>query len=122
MLRAFSVVSACLAFTACGYTPPPPGAPMTLSSRQVEMVQAGVSDTLRDPSSAQFGPLVASASSDRGVTVCGTVNAKNAFGGYAGRNNFIGILTPAGFELGTMAPRVDDWWVLRQCQEAGAAI
>ena len=49
-----------------------------------EMAKSAVSNQLKDPSSAQFRNLV---EVSPGV-VCGEVNAKNSFGGYAGFKRF----------------------------------
>jgi hypothetical protein len=60
-----------------------------------EFAQRFVKAKLRDPSSAVFGPL--NAHSDRKfkgvqvIAVCGTVNAKNGFGGYTGMKQFVSI-------------------------------
>jgi hypothetical protein len=43
-----------------------------------------VRSRLRDPASAQFSIIRVS-----GSTVCGTVNSKNGFGGYAGAEGFV---------------------------------
>jgi hypothetical protein len=51
-----------------------------------------VKQQLRDPDSAEFGPQywVASATGDSDVDyVCGTVNAKNGFGGYVGEQYYM---------------------------------
>lgn len=47
-----------------------------------------VEDRLRDPDSAKFDVLYTSDKSGI-VVVCGVVNAKNGFGGYAGDEEFI---------------------------------
>lgn len=47
--------------------------------------QKRVAETLRDPESARFSDSALAASG----AVCGTVNAKNAYGGYAGKSRFI---------------------------------
>jgi hypothetical protein len=48
-----------------------------------------VKSMLRDPASARFGTVVV-VSKDGARTVCGSVNAKNGFGGYAGEQAFMG--------------------------------
>lgn len=52
---------------------------------------AFVAQQMKDPDSAKFQDVhvVPSPNSEREVHVCGTVNAKNAFGGYAGGTRFI---------------------------------
>lgn len=43
-----------------------------------------VKDRLRDPESADFGPMTV-----RNGVVCGTVNSRNGFGGMSGEQRFI---------------------------------
>ena len=50
----------------------------------VDQARAAVLSSLRDPNSAEFRNVYANAKN----IVCGTVNAKNAFGGYAGFSAF----------------------------------
>lgn len=65
---------------------PPPG-PST------EDVRHAVRETLKDPDSARFGPIamhkVAVPNKGDLDVGCGTVNAKNSFGGYVGDKRFI---------------------------------
>lgn len=49
--------------------------------------QENVARKLRDPGSADFGPTVVSRRD--GIAVCGTVNARNGFGGMTGAQRFI---------------------------------
>lgn len=80
--------------------PPPSPAPLEilkpvkLTDAQVKIIKKSVSDQLKDPESARFGKIVAgtSASRNASITVCGIVNAKNGFGGYAGKKPFLGLL------------------------------
>lgn len=48
-----------------------------------------VAATLRDPASAQFREVRAHKQKDGTTAVCGEVNGRNAFGGYAGFQNFV---------------------------------
>jgi hypothetical protein len=64
--------------------------PVELSTAQLETVQESVRNDLKDPDSARFGGTVAGTSSQGKVTVCGWVNAKNSYGGYAGKQPFYG--------------------------------
>ena len=57
-------------------------------SKDIEAVKAGVLDQLRDPASAQFSNI---RWLENG-TVCGEVNAKNAYGGYEGKQRFSGMI------------------------------
>jgi len=54
--------------------------------RQLEIIAArnAVTERMKDPESVRFGEVV-----NRSGTVCGYVNAKNSFGGYAGDTAFI---------------------------------
>src|SRR5882672_5427225 len=76
------------------------GKPMKLTPAKYNptIVQMAVKANLRDPDSAQFGDMTAY--DDRKlngaavVVVCGSVNAKNGFGGYSGFKNFLFIEKP----------------------------
>jgi hypothetical protein len=57
------------------------------ANSSIELAKGGVLLTLRDPDSARFQSVVYR-QSPRGPTVCGFVNAKNGFGGYAGLKPF----------------------------------
>lgn len=64
-----------------------------LSSREVQLVEEGVRARLKDPQSAIFGPVMATTSGPPTyLAVCGTVNARNGFGGYGGSELFYGTL------------------------------
>lgn len=63
-----------------------------LSEAQKEIVRVGVRDALKDPMSAQFAELLGGVNTKGVVTVCGHVNAKNSYGGYAGASPFLGVL------------------------------
>lgn len=49
-------------------------------------VESQVKELLRDPQSARFGEITISKD---GLVACGTVNAKNGMGGYAGEQTFM---------------------------------
>lgn len=53
----------------------------------IEQARVEVLMQLRDPESARFGRMWV-ANSDEGQTVCGSVNARNGFGGYSGSTEF----------------------------------
>lgn len=73
----------------------PPVDRYVLSATETEAVKATVLASLKDPYSAVFGlPFLASRDRRSGaVYVCGKVNAKNSFGGYAGDEWFLGALS-----------------------------
>ncbi|KHE04764.1 MULTISPECIES: hypothetical protein [Citrobacter] len=55
-----------------------------------EFIRAGeslVKETLKDPESAKFESFFHSSGENDGY-VCGTVNAKNSYGGYTGKKKF----------------------------------
>lgn len=57
-------------------------------------VEQAVEKKLRDPDSAKFGPMRGQEQKGvNGAIVCGTVNAKNGFGGYAGDQSYVVILS-----------------------------
>jgi hypothetical protein len=62
----------------------------------ISAAKKDVANALRDPESAIFGAVVHS--KKRGEAICGTVNAKNAFGGYTGMQPFV-ITLPGGSAL-----------------------
>lgn len=71
----------------------------TLTAEQTAAIEAGVRDRLKDPDSARFKGLRAAAKPPKGpkatvstYSVCGYVNARNSFGGYAGSAPFSGLL------------------------------
>ncbi|MCM2441059.1 hypothetical protein HGO34_15165 [Agrobacterium vitis] len=64
-----------------------------LSDSEEALVEQTVRDGFKDPESARFDEVAATQSQDGGVVVCGLVNARNSFGGYAGRSPFMGMLT-----------------------------
>ena len=90
-----------------GPTPPSTvkGLLITLTDEQIEYVQQGVRNVLKDPDSAIFGQIIAGAldASHTSLMVCGWVNAKNSFGGYVGRTPFAGtvegVFTETAFTL-----------------------
>lgn len=55
----------------------------------VRQAEAAVSATLKDPDSAKFSDVEAHPHPDGKITVCGVVNARNGFGGYAGPSHFV---------------------------------
>ncbi|MDF2621428.1 MAG: hypothetical protein K0S00_4087 [Xanthobacteraceae bacterium] len=67
--------------------------PYGLSAAEIAAVESGVREDLKDPDSAKFSGFVATKEPSSGmVTVCGYVNARNSFGGYAGKKLFYGLL------------------------------
>lgn len=58
-------------------------------SGEVGAAKEQVAHHMRDPSSAQFREVRALKQKDGSVAVCGEVNGKNAYGGYAGFQKFV---------------------------------
>lgn len=69
--------------------------PYSMTKEDVQAVEAGIKVRLKDPTSPLFGPMKA-ANQGASVTVCGTVNSKNSFGGYTGYQPYAGVLYSAG--------------------------
>lgn len=59
------------------------------SQKEIAMVMAGVRNKLRDPESARFEGVYALNGSNGVRHYCGYVNAKNGFGGYTGKSQFL---------------------------------
>jgi hypothetical protein len=64
-----------------------------LKAQQKVEVQRRVSRLMKDPSSAQFEEIRAF-QRDGIVTVCGSVNARNGYGGYVGFGPFVADMDP----------------------------
>jgi hypothetical protein len=64
--------------------------PRPLTAAEKKIVQTGLSSSLKDPDSIQihWTPYRASEAADDAVDYCGTLNAKNSFGGYIGFKPF----------------------------------
>lgn len=85
-----------LILTSCQSTmgPKPPTKPFVLTQKHAEIIQQGVRNALKDPDSAKFGRIAGAEAADKPgiVYVCGTVNAKNSFGGFTGDKPYVGVL------------------------------
>jgi hypothetical protein len=55
-------------------------------------VRKGIEGILKDPDSAKYGVIGATRLDEFVVNVCGTVNARNGYGGYTGYMRYIGLL------------------------------
>lgn len=74
--------------TGCGDSGP---SDSTLDSRARVQAQNSVKSLLRDGDSAEFRNLRVMKSESGGRYVCGEVNSRNAFGGYAGYQQFVSV-------------------------------
>jgi hypothetical protein len=103
MIRYFLVVALSFSLAGCQSSPPseaPKVSPaasksaakdsvVSLSPGLKNAIKARVSASLKDPYSAQFGPITASQNAEgTQYRICGFVNAKNSFGGYVGMKPF----------------------------------
>jgi hypothetical protein len=93
-------------------------------SLERKAIQDKIGETLKDPYSAQytFERWGIPQASFRGATrtVCGTVNAKNSFGGYVGRRAFMVTTARAGdnfdlFDLAVASSDAEDTIVSSRC-------
>lgn len=116
------IVALALALGACATVE---ATPVALTPAHEQAVKAGIASRLKDPESAKFGPtMVAARSKETGtVRVCGTVNARNSYGGYGGETRFVADLvelngTPV-FKDGTVGKPGDPFAVNVLCQVAG---
>jgi hypothetical protein len=80
-----SLVSGCVGLAATG-------TPTILTSPQERQVKALIAKELRDPESARFGSHNAAWQKEH-LVVCGWVNSKNGFGGYAGDTKYVARFT-----------------------------
>lgn len=79
------ILLAALAASACSGTP---ADPEQAENDDLKIkAELAIEAKLKDPQSAQFESFVSRLSGE--PVVCGTVNAKNGFGGYAGKQPFI---------------------------------
>lgn len=92
MVRALAFALTALALSACDKLPVGP----------IADAKATAAASLRDPGSAQFRN-VKSVTNGRGTAVCGEINGKNAFGGYAGFQDFVVVDGQAWVQTGADA-------------------
>ena len=96
----------CLLLAGCGsihQEPPTPTAslkPYKLSAAEDAVYQPWIKRGLRDPQSARFSEVVAGRDERGQVLICGNVNAKNGYGGYAGREPFFAYIHTNGPNMG----------------------
>lgn len=83
-----------IALTGCaGVDHVGPKVPLPAAARQT--VARAVANTMKDPNSAEFRDWHAF-QSQKGLLVCGEVNAKNGYGGYVGFTHFVAHASPGG--------------------------
>lgn len=108
-----------------GQQGPTPGTPHNLTAAELRVVQRDLRAALIDPESARFGDTFASRSAEGVVTVCGYVNSRNRFGGYAGMSPFAGVLIANGTRfavVGVAGGDTERQATLTTCRRAGVPI
>ncbi len=84
-----------------------PVEPVSLTPQQLQTVDSTIRGIMKDPDSAKFKNIVSSRR-DGTVYVCGSVNAKNSFGGYVGFSPFrVDIEEATGFAKIMSSPNVN---------------
>lgn len=97
--------------------------PVDLLPGQQAIVQKVITKALIDPRSAKFSTLSAVQHDNGDFQVCGTVNAKNSFGGYVGATPFVGRLVGNELILTKIAPTPSEAMnMMRLCETYGATI
>jgi hypothetical protein len=78
---------------------------------------------LKDPGSAIFtGPTFAAQRPDGEVTACGTVNAKNSYGGYVGASPYIATVRGGVVVDSKSSPGEGGQILVQMCRERGVVI
>lgn len=76
--------------------PPVASGQYVLSDMEKNAIMNGVRVRLKDPASAILGGVVAKREANGFVYVCGSINAKNSYGGYTGDQPYSGMLAGEG--------------------------
>lgn len=95
-------------------------APRDATKAEIGYVQKGMVERLKDPESARYTNVQIVTGDDGVLTVCGSVNSKNSYGGYAGASRFMGILSPenkSAFIVGIDTP--DKPFIQLMCSQKG---
>jgi hypothetical protein len=111
---------------------PPPGtaieagAKVTLDAREQEAVVAAVTKWMKDPGSAQFGPMGGARNSRGLVTVCGEVRGRNGTGNYVAMAPYVGVLmgtrtSPTFVVVGIASSDRERAEVTSLCRDSGVA-
>lgn len=126
-----AIVSGVLAFCLCGCanvpvneTPKaPPATPITLTSQQVKDIEIGVRASLKDPDSAKFsGPVLGAKRANGDIEACGTVNAKNSYGGYVGASPYVATLRDRKVIDSATASGSDARFIIEICRDRGVPL
>ena len=100
------------------------------TSEQSRAIDMAVRSSLNDPSSARVDGVRTSQNAEGVTFACGTVNAKNALGGYAGKTPFMGMfsrgkdgVSPMRFIVIKIGGKASDSIaIIQQCAEQGMAL
>lgn len=87
-----------------------PGNAMVSDSAVISRAFSAVRASLKDPSSADFGLTKRYSVAEVKNVACGTVNAKNSFGGYAGAKRFIYTHESSSLVFDDGSPDFSDLW------------
>lgn len=120
MIRYLTAIAAAITIAGCASQ----GVKVTeltdLTAAQRAVIEDAIRLHLKDPELARFSNFKAG-SAPEGTTVCGTVNAKNSYGGYTGGATFFGVLRGSVFtdididEVGPKGSR----WASNKCAQVG---
>lgn len=105
-------------------SPPVTSGQYVLSDMEKNAIMKGVRARLKDPASAIFGGVVAKREASGFVYVCGSINAKNSYGGYTGDQPYSGMLAGEGPKaffavLGIGGLENESEGILQVCREKG---
>lgn len=104
-------------------TKEPPGTPVTLTPQQVKTIQDGVRASLKDPDSAKFsGAILAAKRLNGDIDACGTINAKNSYGGYVGAGPFFAKFRDGKVVDSATASGTDAKFLIQICRESGVPL
>ncbi|OQM74937.1 hypothetical protein [Manganibacter manganicus] len=122
----YILIASVLVLAGCQSTEVKPlarGTAHSLSAADRAAIKRDVASSLKDPESARFGSIQAVTNSSGVVSACGTVNAKNSFGGYVGERPFAGVLYGGHFGLAGLGSDGASTIAIRQkCAEMGITI
>lgn len=121
-----NIIFACFLLASC-QTPQVPkqqiekATAINLSESQIAILHAGLKSVLKDPDSATFSNHSANQSNNGLVTVCGSVNAKNSFGGFTGKKPYIAFLSNGSkYETAKISSDQNSVYaVLKTCNDKG---
>lgn len=82
------------------------GCSQSPEEQAISRAEDAIKNTLKDPYSVIFSNIYIGSRDNISITICGSMNAKNSFGGYIGpRRFYVSIITDPGFPV---YPKIDD--------------